>query len=97
MNESVGQATFLNVPETKDQDSGEMCPDALGQHRADIRRLYRRYQSLSRSTSALDQRERSALQVPLMALYRTLHPEMICVHFEDDFDAIMRAERRAER
>ena len=73
----------------------EVPLDSLRQHRAKFTQLYRRYQRLSRCSSAADQRERSALQGPLMELYRSLHPEMISVHFDDDFDVVMRAERRA--
>lgn len=67
----------------------------VGQHRSEYRRLFRRYQQLSWCTSAVDQRERAALQQPLMELYRILHPATVSVHLDDDFDTVMRARRRS--
>jgi hypothetical protein len=65
------------------------------EHRRAFRQLYRRYQYLSRCTSAADQRERSTLQAPLLELFHMLHPATVCVHFEDDFDVVMRSQRRS--
>jgi hypothetical protein len=66
----------------------------IDQHRLEYRRLLKRYQELAWCTSAVDQRERTALQQPLMELYRVLHPERLTVHLDDDFDTLMRARRR---
>jgi hypothetical protein len=84
----------MNRSEVDEPVTVETAPDASDEHRRSFRELYRRYHYLSRCTSAADQRERSALQAPLMDLYRLLHPATFCVHFEDDFDAVMRAQRR---
>jgi hypothetical protein len=67
----------------------------VDQHRSEYRRLFRRYQQLSWCTSAVDQRERTALQQPLMELYRILHPTRVSMHLDDDFDTVMRALRRS--
>lgn len=72
-----------------------LSSDNAGQHRSEYRRLFRRYQQLSWCTSAVDQRERTALQQPLMELYRILHPAAVSVHLDDDFDTLMRSQRRA--
>ena len=56
-------------------------------------RLSRRHAHLARSFTAENQRERASLQVPLMKLYATLHPKSI-YKWDDDFDVVMRAERR---
>lgn len=67
----------------------------VSQHRSEYRRLFQRYQQLAWCTSAVDQRERTALQQPLMELYRILHPSVVSVHLDDDFDTLMRAQRRS--
>jgi hypothetical protein len=72
-----------------------LSSETIGQHRSDYRRLFRRYQQLAWCTSAVDQRERTALQQPLMELYRLLHPATTSVHLDDDFDTLMRAQRRS--
>jgi hypothetical protein len=72
-----------------------LSPENIGQHRLEYRRLFRRYQQLSWCTSAVDQRERTALQQPLMDLYRVLHPAITSSHLDDDFDTLMRAQRRS--
>jgi hypothetical protein len=90
-----GKGTTMNRSEVDEPVAVEIAADASSEHRRSFRELYRRYQYLSRSSSAADQRERLALQAPLMELYRLLHPATFCVHLEDDFDAVMRAQRRA--
>jgi hypothetical protein len=71
-----------------------LSADNVGQYRSEYTRLFLRYQQLSWSTSAIEQRERAALQQPLMELYRILHPATLSVHLDDDFDTLMRARRR---
>jgi hypothetical protein len=70
-----------------------LTSDNVDQHRSEYRRLFRRYQQLSYCTSAVDQRERAALQQPLMELYRILHAAKVSSHLDDDFDTLMRARR----
>jgi hypothetical protein len=72
-----------------------LSSENIGQHQLEYRRLFRRYQQLSWCTSAVDQRERTALQQPLMELYRILHPATRSVYPDDDFDTLMRAQRRS--
>ena len=64
------------------------------QHRSEYDRLFLRYQSLAWCTSSLEQRERAALQQPLMELYRILNPGSVSVHLDDDFDTLIRSRRR---
>jgi hypothetical protein len=71
-----------------------LSADNVGRYRSEYSRLFQRYQQLSWCTSAAEQRERAALQQPLMELYRILHPAMLSVHLDDDFDTLMRASRR---
>ena len=65
------------------------------QHRLEYDRLFARYKTLAWCTSATDQRERAALQQPLMELYRVLNPGTVCAHLDDDFETVIRARRRA--
>lgn len=70
-----------------------LSSDSARHHRTEYRRLLRRYQQLTWCTSAVGQRERTALQQPLMELYRRLHPAITSVHLGDDFDTLMRVQR----
>ena len=72
-----------------------LSADNAGQHRSEYRRLFLRYRQLRWCTSAAEQRERTALQQPLMELYRILHPSALSVHLDDDFDTLMRSQRRS--
>ena len=89
----------MNAPEGSHTDPAatpaRLSRDNIDQHQLEYRRLFLRYQQLSWCTSAVDQRERAALQQPLMELYRILHPSLVSVHLDDDFDTVMRARRRA--
>lgn len=89
----------MNAPEVDRPElvviPARLSSDNVGRHRSEYRRLFQRYQQLSWCTSAIDQRERAALQQPLMELYRILHPATVSVHLDDDFDTLMRAQRRA--
>jgi hypothetical protein len=71
------------------------CSNSIGEQRSEYRRLLRRYQRLTWCTSAIEQRERVALQQPLMELYRLLCPETLPSHLDDDFDTLLRAQRRS--
>jgi hypothetical protein len=88
-------------------DCVESLKDAEGrlQHEAEARqqriqdegefiRLSRRNAQLARSLTAEHQRERTSLQVTLMKLYVTLNPTK-SYKWTDDFDVVMRTERRA--
>jgi hypothetical protein len=89
----------MNAPETVPVEPVVIPPrlpsDNVRQHQSEYRRLFRRYQQLGWCTSAVDQRERTALQQPLMELYRILHPAAVSVHLDDDFDTLMRSQRRS--
>jgi hypothetical protein len=60
------------------------------QQQLEFTRLLRRYRQLTWSTSANEQRERTALHQPLMTLYRELHPGTTYSQF-DDFDIVVRS------
>lgn len=72
-----------------------LSPANATHHCAEYKRLLARYRQLSWCTSADEQRERTALQQPLMELYRILHPATASGHLDDDFDTVMRGRRRA--
>ncbi len=88
----------MNAPEAAHIEPNavpsRVSTDNVGQHRSEYRRLFHRYQQLGWCTSAVEQRERTALQQPLMELYRLLHPSAVSVHLDDDFDTLMRSLRR---
>lgn len=88
----------MNAPEAAHTEPktvpARLSADNIGQHRSEYRRLFLRYQQLRWCTSAVEQRERTALQQPLMELYRILHPSVLSVHLDDDFDTLMRSQRR---
>jgi hypothetical protein len=63
--------------------------EGLARDRSEFDSLVRRYKALTWSTSVKEQRERSALQAPLMKLYFIVHPESR-YQFYDDFDMILR-------
>lgn len=67
-------------------------PEQRLQDERTLTRLSRRYAQLGRSFSAMDQRERTALQAPLMELYIRLYPHR---HYRthDDMDKIVRQDR----
>lgn len=67
----------------------------IAHYRSEFARLSRRYAKLAWASSASDQRERAAMQKPLMELYRAFHPDTTFSQF-DDFDTVVRASRRAE-
>ncbi len=61
-----------------------------------LKLLTARYEQLSWSTSAEDQRERALLDATAMKLYRALHPRS--VHsWDESYEVVLRTKRRAAR
>ena len=76
-------------------DSIRLTRENIGHYRSEFARLSRRYAKLAWASSSSDQREREAMQKPLMELYRVFHPDTTFSRF-DDFDVIVRGSRRME-
>lgn len=84
---------ILQDAEVRRQREAEVKQKHLQDEREFIR-LSCRCTDLARSFTVVHQRERTSLQGPLMKLYATLNPTSI-YRWDDDFDVVMRAERRA--
>jgi len=67
----------------------------VARYRSEFVQLVRRYAQLAWAPSADAQRERAAMQKPLMELYRAFHPKTTFSQF-DDFDVVVRGSRRSE-
>lgn len=74
-------------------DSNHLAIEHRMRDESEFIRLSRRHAYLAHSFTAEHQRERASLQGPLMKLYTTLHPKSV-YKWDDDFDVVMRAERR---
>jgi hypothetical protein len=82
-------------PEPQHHPTITLTRENIAHYRSEFARLSRQYAKLAWAPSASAQRERAALQKPLMELYRAFHPDSTFSQF-DDFDVVVRGSRRTE-